>query len=200
MKRKTKPRRIGNSAKAKREANEDAFFKHAMQIVEGYECRRKNDHRRRQINRRIKNMNAARQLSTKRFVQIRPPYDQAEGFLKRESYALIQRLVQSDTGSKLIRSIVREYDQAPRYPSYRENPYYWGLIAIDSAHKILGPQRISRYAKQLNYASKNHIAPAQLVGFLYQIRGSVDLQPQLSDGQRDASLNMLIRVEDTQSE
>jgi hypothetical protein len=152
---------------------EDAFLRHAQAILKGYLHRR--------------------------HLKARPPFDNAEGFLKREAYSFLRITIGTKSGAKAIRSIVRRFVGEPKAPSYRENPYYWGLLAIDSGFDEVGPHRISRYAMQLQYAGKNHVPAMHLVGFLYQCRGSTDLAAKLRAKHRDPSLNLTL-VQGSQGE
>jgi len=172
---------------------EDAFLAHAQKIMDGYGSRRVEDARRRFENARRKDENDRLGKGTLlvELLELSPPFDQAEGFLKRESYSLIMEYIRKNNG-KAIRSIVRRFVGEPRYPDYPENPFYWGLMAIDSRYQDLGARRISKYAQQLHYAHKNHVPPKFLVGFLYQIRGAVDLKHLLLMKHRDPSLSMQI--------
>lgn len=164
MAHRTKRRRKGVRSIDKLSEDENALLRHAKAILEGYLHRRHS--------------------------KGRPPFDNAEGFLKREAYLFLRTTIGTKSGDKAIRSIVRRFVGEPKAPTYRENPYYWGLLAIDSGYDKLGPHRISRYAMQLLYAANNYVPAMYLVGFLYQSRGSTSLAAKLGSKHRDPSLNV----------
>lgn len=120
----------------------------------------------------------------------RPPFDQAEGFLKRECYSLIQICIAGRKARQMFGSIVRHHDLEPPHRNYSDNPFYWGLISIDADRRILGAQRISRYAMQMRYADWNAVKPVHLVGFLYQIGGPTMLGEMVVGTNKHPSLSM----------
>ncbi len=169
------PRR-GRDAKPKRSKGQPSeaeldFMIHAEKILTGYRARQKE-----------REANPGKQP--------RPPFDQAEGFLKRECYALIRNCISGKKGAQIIKSIVRRNLIEPPYHRYADNPYFWGLIAIDAPDRELGAQRISRYAMQMLYAHQNYVLPIHLVGFLYQIGGHATLREIRSDAHKHPSLMM----------
>lgn len=111
-----------------------------------------------------------------------PPYETANGYLKRAVYAFTQYLIKS----KRIRIIERAIDQAayfgknPRSPDIRVNPFYWVLVLMfpnDELKLVAGDdgpmfqQDRNRLGLQLLYAHIHNVPPEYLVGFLNQSGG-----------------------------
>lgn len=121
------------------------------------------------------------------------PFDSANGYLRREAYALIRETKSKRGGANTIRSLVQRLSTTPETPEYTENPFYWGLLAIDPHRDFLSPQDLSRFAKQLLYADRNGVPPNYLIGFLYQTGGPRDLSHKLGSKVRDDSLALKIQ-------
>tara|TARA_R110002049_G_scaffold205431_2_gene376008 strand:- start:150 stop:686 length:537 start_codon:yes stop_codon:yes gene_type:complete len=168
--------------RARKKRRSDEFFTRTKLLYVGYKVRQdKAEAYRLEKEKAIK--------AKKRPPKSLPPFDKADSFFKREAYALLREYSDSE-GRAIIKSVVRIYADEPRYPSYTENRFYWGLVAIDSGEGILSKQKLSKIAKQLLYADHNGIAPQLLIGFLYQIGGSDHIHKQLSKNYRDPSLNL----------
>lgn len=114
-----------------------------------------------------------------------PPFDGKWGFLKREAYRLIRRQITEPGGHRTIKSIVRRWKREPREPSYDDNPFYWGLLAIDPAQDILDQRDLTRFAHQLMYAHRHDVPAHFLVGFLYQSGSTAEVSRKLAEGQRE---------------
>jgi hypothetical protein len=122
----------------------------------------------------------------RRGVKGRPPYDTAEGYIRREAYAFLEREIAG--GGRTIKTLIRKFGLQPRYPSYKENPFYWGLLALDPTLENLTRHKVSLYARQLLYAHRNAIPANYLIGFIFQSGINRDL-PLTGDAQkRDPSL------------
>lgn len=121
------------------------------------------------------------------------PFDSANGYLRREAYALIRETKSRKGGANTIKSLVQRLSTTPESPEYAENPFYWGLLAIDPHRDFLSAQDLSRFAKQLLYADRNGVPPSYLIGFLYQTGGPRDLSHKLVSKVRDDSLALDIQ-------
>ena len=117
------------------------------------------------------------------------PFENANGYLKRAAYALIRRTIAERGGAATIKSAVRRVTRLPDSPTYTENPFYWGLLAIDPhLDAIRKRQYLSLYAQQLLYANRNAVGPEHLIGFLYQTASQRDLSARLESRRPDDSL------------
>ena len=119
------------------------------------------------------------------------PNENAEGFFKREAYALIRKIIDMPNGTRVFTRILSDWDVLPRSPTLIENAFFWGLLAMDpeGAHiervakwkprgrsktdkeNFLDRRKRSKYAKQLLFAHINDVPPEYLVGFIYQVGG-----------------------------
>ena len=117
------------------------------------------------------------------------PFENANGYLKRAAYALIRRTIAEPGGAATIKSAIRRVTRLPDSPTYRQNPFYWGLLAIDPhLDAIRKRQYLSLYAQQLLYANRNAVGPEHLIGFLYQTASQRDLPARLESKKPDDSL------------
>src|SRR3712207_4205875 len=99
----------------------------------------------------------------------RPPWDTANGFLKREAYRLVRHFDHSGHGDA-IQALVRDYGREPRSPTYEQNKFHWGLLAIQGNRTDLlkSPQR-RLFATELLYAELHGVPELHLIGFIYQL-------------------------------
>lgn len=120
------------------------------------------------------------------------PFDSAEGTLKRECYALIRRYRHKHQHEFLKRVSAydnRRYDQ----PEYKENPFYWGLLAIDREVKSIGQGNLSEYAGQFLFADKHGVPPEYLIGFIYQ-SGGREMRIKIRTDSRDHEFELFRRM------
>lgn len=125
-----------------------------------------------------------------------PPYDTADGFFKRQIYALCYEY-ENATDGKMIRNIVERYAYSPESPSFDENRYHWTLIAIFTIEGISGKKEVTaakkkiwRLANEMLYARRNNIKAEHLVGFLYQSACSKNISSLLENRFPDPSLTL----------
>ena len=117
------------------------------------------------------------------------PFESANGYFKRAAYALIRRTIAQPGGAGTIKNAIRRFSRLPNSPSYRQNPFYWGLLAIDPyLDTIKQRQYLSLYAQQLLYAHRNAVGPEYLIGFLYQTASQRNLPARLAAKRPDESL------------
>ena len=122
---------------------------------------------------------------SRRLLRRLPPFDGKWGFLKREAYQLIRRQITEPGAHRTIKNIVRRWKREPREPNYDDNPFYWGLLAIDPAQDILDQQTLTRFAHQLMYAHRHDVPAHFLVGFLYQSGSTSEVSRKLAADQRE---------------
>lgn len=116
---------------------------------------------------------------------VRSPYQAKEAYLKRASYGLIREYLRAPGRYRTIKSIVRRWHREPRSPSFSENPFFWGLIAVDPQADVLNPARIHLYSQQQLYAHRHDVPPHFLIGFLYQSGNPGDLSHKVASGYRE---------------
>lgn len=104
-----------------------------------------------------------------------PPFEAKESYLKRRAYELIREYLAAPGRSGTIKTIVRLWRRVPRSPAFSENPFFWGLLAVDPQADVLKPARLHLYSQQLLYAHRHHVPPHFLIGFLYQSGNPGDL-------------------------
>lgn len=98
------------------------------------------------------------------------PWDSAENFAKREAYALILKTLAMTSGKSAIKKIVKINKAIPKSPLFDENPFYWGLLAMDLFdHENNPTMKVSSYAPDLFYAYKHRVPSAYLTGFIHQV-------------------------------
>lgn len=113
------------------------------------------------------------------------PFESKEAYLKREAYVLIREYLSAPGRSRTIKTLVKRWLREPRSPSFRESPFFWGLIAIDPQADILNPARLHLYGQQLLYAHRHSVPAHFLVGFLYQSGNPGDLSYKVSRNVRE---------------
>ena len=104
------------------------------------------------------------------------PWDTAENFLKREAYLLISNFLETEGGRNAIKKIIKGEKKIPRAPLFSDNPFYWGLLAIDPQQDVYNKAKISLYAPLLKYAYDHGVSPANLIGFLFQVGRPADVR------------------------
>ena len=113
-----------------------------------------------------------------------PPYDQPNSKLKRSVYRLVRYCLEHDLLGLLKKSVEFQLEGKSRVkPSLHNaaNPFYWGLTAVCGADNKLPRSSKSRFAQELQYAHMHNVPPEFLVGFIYQIGSSKDLQRKIDN-------------------
>lgn len=97
-----------------------------------------------------------------------PPWNNPAGYLQREVYRLTRALDDAELGSIIERTVIAN-GSVPRSPTYQENKFHWGLLAVEGAAPLLTPPRRRLFASQMLYADRHNIPEAHLIGFIYQL-------------------------------
>jgi len=115
-----------------------------------------------------------------------PPYDKPWSHLKREIYRYV---LDCNTGGKryglelgIDRTRKREL---PPKPSFNDNPFHWALLGIQGELDELRDPDVSRFGRQLLYASIHKVPPRLLVGFLHQTGNPKSIGDKLIAGLRE---------------
>lgn len=109
------------------------------------------------------------------------PQESPLGFLKRVSYALITRYIEDERVILFEQAIRREGRGLPSTVKLRENPFYYGLLALFSSEHDLSRQDRSYFAQQMLYAYRHRVPSRFLVGFLYQVGSNITLRRKLGN-------------------
>ncbi|RYD93806.1 MAG: hypothetical protein EOP50_10545 [Sphingobacteriales bacterium] len=109
-----------------------------------------------------------RRLEMQQRREYMPPWKTPAGYLQRETYRLT-RLLDGSGRAWVIEAIVRERGKEPRAPTYLQNKFYWGLLAIEGHSPLLSPQRRRLFAANLKFADMNLVPEVHLIGFVYQL-------------------------------
>lgn len=133
------------------------FSSEARRILKGW-------HRRRRIEVEVK---ARRKKPS-------PPWDNSRGYLRREVYRLV-RLFDELGHAEAIKAIVVQRG-VPRSPSYEENKFHWGFLALEShPSTVLNPHERRLFANQLLYADRHEVPEVHLIGFIYQLGSKISI-------------------------
>lgn len=108
-----------------------------------------------------------------------PPWDTPSGYLQRETYRLV-RLLDDHGLSSAITQTVALNGRVPRSPTYEDNKFHWGLLAIEGARNFLTPQQRRLYAGQMLYAARHGVPEVHLIGFIYQLGSEVSIFDRLN--------------------
>lgn len=108
------------------------------------------------------------------------PWDNPNGYLRREIYRLVRHFDSSDQGAA-IQLIVRDAGREPRSPSYEQNMFHWGLLALEGPRgNLLTPQDRRKFANELLYANRHGVPELYLIGFLYQLGTQLDIHERVA--------------------
>ena len=165
---------LGRHTQAQRD-----FDSAAMRIKNGYTLR-------------VNNPNRTVQMDGAEKVLKRQPWDTANGFFQREAYALITQTMGERGGPSLLQRSARDSDYLPPNTRYSENPFLWGLHAIDPDASCLGKgaKKAIRFARLITHAHRNRVPPIYLIGFLRQIGGYRTLDSEYQSPALDPSLKI----------
>ena len=124
----------------------------------------------------------------------RPPWDTKWGYLKCQVYALTRRLI-SEGDADVIEAVVHSHGKDPPGISFEQNPFHWALIAIDAPDFALMKRGVRRrLANELLVADRHDVPVIYLVGFLYQLGGSIDIHERAQQGRRARMVTQLSRL------
>lgn len=116
--------------------------------------------------------------------KVLPHYDRPDSKLKRGVYGLVRDCIKGACLDVLKESIEFQFGNKSQVkPSARNdaNPFYWGLTAVCGDKNKLPRTTKSRFAQELQYANMHDVPPEFLVGFIYQIGPSGDLQHKIDN-------------------
>jgi hypothetical protein len=114
----------------------------------------------------------------------RPPYYTANGTLKRHVYQLVRRCIEADLVHVLKESVEHQFGNRSKVkpsPANAENPFYWGFMAVCGTENKLARSNKSRFSQELMYAHMHDVPTHFLIGFIYQIGSSNDLQRKIEN-------------------
>lgn len=116
--------------------------------------------------------------------KLRPPYDKANSKLKRAVYRLVRDCIKNDLVHALKESVEHQFGDRSHVkpsPANAENPFYWGFMAVCGTENKLARSNKSRFSQELMYAHMHDVPPQFLIGFIYQIGSSKDLQRKIEN-------------------
>lgn len=113
------------------------------------------------------------------------PYESPLGTFKRESYKLLRRTIADEGKHNVIKAIVRREDVEPARLLYAENPFHFGLLAIDPYRIVIEKRRLSLWSRQMAYADRHDVPAHFFLGFLWQSGSSDDISRKLLDDCRE---------------
>lgn len=113
------------------------------------------------------------------------PYEAKGAYFKRKAYQLIRDYLNTPGRSRTIKSLVRRWGREPRSPPFSQNPFFWGLLAIDPQADILTPGRLHIYSLQMLYAHRHDVPTQFLIGFLHQSGNPGDLSHKVTGNLRE---------------
>ena len=111
------------------------------------------------------------------------PFAWPENQLKRECYNLI--IKHTRWGGREIIDIVHKYRCIPDSITFRQNKFYWGILAIDPKAAFISDPSLSKYSKEMLYAWQHRVPPEYLIGFLLQSGNLPALRVKLREGRTE---------------
>jgi hypothetical protein len=117
------------------------------------------------------------------------PFLSAEGYFKRECYLLIRSSLRRD--SKAIKTLSKYDWRYPPQPLYTDNPFYWGLLAIDPDHQFVTQRDLNFLSQQLLHAHRHNVPVEYLVGFIYQCGSQSALRSKVRHNLREEDFDMV---------
>ena len=117
------------------------------------------------------------------------PFNSAEGYLKRECYFLIKKFMTDNSAS--IKKLSCYSSRTAKQPSYTDNQFYWGLLAIDPAYAAIKERNLILYSRQLLYAHRHNVSSEFLVGFIYQSGSPRSLRVKLDQRKREEEFELV---------
>lgn len=98
-----------------------------------------------------------------------PPTDTAQGFFKRGAYRLICHFLDAGRDDIIKQFVEGDGNVPPRGPSFADNPFHWGLLAMSKDGKLITKDQRRLYASQMLYAHRHGVPEHFLIGFIYQL-------------------------------
>ncbi|MET0372292.1 MAG: hypothetical protein ABW039_13075 [Sphingobium sp.] len=110
------------------------------------------------------------------------PYENRDNAYKREAYKLINAFLKRKNGSVIKRIVQKIEGIEPKSPTFEQNPFFWGLLAIDPYKDFLNQKRLYRFSRHLLYAARHEIDPELLTGFIHQCGHPDDVCEKANNG------------------
>ena len=124
-----------------------------------------------------------------------PPFDTARGYFKRQAYGLLTHYERHAADKSMIRKLVTKYAFQPERPTFRQNFFHWGLIAMYLVEGVKGRKQVDatmravyRMGREMLYAHRNDVKPENLIGFIFQSACSEKIGLLVKEGRPDPSL------------
>jgi hypothetical protein len=111
-------------------------------------------------------------------------FESGTSYLKTECYILIKNYMHWEKRQP-IKELSRYDNRDNRQPTYEQNSFYWGLLAIDPIFSQIPEKHVHAYAQQLLYAHLHQVPPEHLVGFLHQSGSPSRLNDKILRGFRE---------------
>ena len=115
-----------------------------------------------------------------------PPWDNPNGFVRREAYRLVRHFLNAGCGD-VINDMVGTMGKVPRSPTFELNPFHWGLLVIagddPSAEFVTRPDR-RLFGAQLLHAHRHDVPEALLIGFISQLGGAMTIHQRVAKQRR----------------
>jgi hypothetical protein len=119
--------------------------------------------------------------------EMRPPFDTARGYLKRELYRYVCERLDQKAAVALEWCIEETREgRLPRRPTFKQNPFHWALLGLQNRPELnLRKGEISRFGRQLLYARRHRVPAHFLIGFIYQTGSPALINRKLADDERE---------------
>lgn len=113
------------------------------------------------------------------------PTETATGYLKRSGYTLIRTYLDAARGGIIIDQVRKDGRVPKRGPTFEENPFHWGLLAIFADDSIISKDERRLFANQFLYAHRHNVPEHFLIGFLYQLGKTQQVFDHVRSGRRE---------------
>lgn len=118
------------------------------------------------------------------------PAETANGYLKRESYRIIDHYV-THGRARFFENVVRQDGRGlTARVKLEENPFHFGLLALFADDSVVSKQDRSLFSMQMLYAYQHGIPPEFLIGFIYQAGSKEEIKRKLRDGSFEPGFEM----------
>jgi hypothetical protein len=128
-----------------------------------------------------------------------PPFDTPMGFFKRQSFGLLYSYALRAEDRAIIKKLVMRSTYQPERPSFRENFFHWGMVAIYLVEGVSGAREVASARKRSGGWERrwpmlilNEVPPKHLIGFIYQSACSERIGKLLRQRSRDPSLTFQV--------
>lgn len=127
-----------------------------------------------------------------------PPFNTAKGYFKRQAYGLLTHFERQAIDRSMIKKLVTRYAFQPESPTFRQNFFHWGLIAVYLVEGVRGKKQVDstmraiyRMGREMLYARRNDVKPENLIGFIYQSACSKNIASRIKNNVLDPSLTFV---------